>query len=106
MLLVTDFYYIHRVAILFMTFYCFLALFRYFLSLMCVGKVMLLQMPWLRELGCLVLYWFGWSLFLRICITVICQIFCLLFKVAFLVGFSKKKKKKKMKTVIIIIIIF
>ena len=41
MLLVTDFYYIHRVAILFMTFYCFLTLFRVFLSLMCVGKVML-----------------------------------------------------------------
>ena len=35
MLLVTDFYYIHRVAILFMTFYCFLALFRVFLSHMC-----------------------------------------------------------------------
>ena len=35
MLLVTYFYYIHRVAILFMTFYYFLALLRVFLSHVC-----------------------------------------------------------------------
>ena len=41
MLLVTDFYYIRLVVILFKTFCCSLAPFRVFLSLMCVGKVML-----------------------------------------------------------------
>ena len=36
-----DFYYIRLEVILFTTFYCLLAHFRAFLSLMCVGKVML-----------------------------------------------------------------
>ena len=46
-----------------------------------------------KRASCLVLYWFGWSLFLRICITVICRIFCLLINIAFLAGFSKKRSK-------------
>ena len=91
MLLVTDFYYIHRVAILFMTFYCFLALFRVFLSHMCrQGNALADALAKRVRLSSPLLVWMEsvppdlYNCYL--------SDFRLLIKVAFLAGFSKKKK--------------